>query len=278
MTSTITIFDEFDIPVEHLSDSERHRKRVELEKLIFSTLKTTYGANLQAFWNQYQVPVGASKQIVLVERRIHENLEFLLHNCAWAGSEGGWSLAIVCSDMNLRYVEAILGSQKPHVQILPWFRGNPEPRKGKAEYNELLQTAEFYKLFQAETLCLVEMDCYFRKPIPEIVTDCDYLAAPYAWNPYEAGGGLSFRNRKAMIDICNQYSPKLENQDVFACRGALALGFTMPPLLFSKEMVAESILDADPVAVHQWWTFFDAQMDDAEEIFHRFMSISLNKI
>jgi hypothetical protein len=275
MTSTISIFDEFHRPVEELSESERHRKRIELERMIFSILKLQYGKRFGDFWQIYSLPVKSTKQIVIIERRIHENLEFLLQNCAWAGSEGGWSLAVVCSDMNQRYVEEVLGPKKDIVQVIPWFKGNPDSASGKREYNELLQTAVFYELFQADTLCLVEMDCYFRKQIPEIVTTCDYLAAPYAWNLNEAGGGLSFRNRKAMLTICQAGLEMLPAQDVFACRSMSKMGFVVPPLLFAKDIVAESIHDCDPVGVHQWWTFFDPSGHDAKEQFERFMTIDI---
>jgi hypothetical protein len=276
MTSTISIFDEFNQPVEVLNETDRHRKRVELEKHIFSILKTTYGKRLQDFWQSCTLPIVSSNQIVIIERRIHENLEFLIQNCAWAGKDGGWSLAIVCSDVNLRFIETVLGEKKKLVHILPLFKGNPEPARGKQEYNELLQTAEFYKLFQAEVLCLVEMDCYFRKQIPDFVTTCDYIAAPYAWNQGNAGGGLSFRNRACMIDICRKLTKKQEAQDVYASQGIKELGYTMPPLLFSKEIVAESIHDADPVGVHQWWTFFNPKAEEAEETLKRFLKLDMD--
>lgn len=275
MTSTITIFDEFPLPVEALSDSERHRKRTELERMIFTILKLQYGKVFGDFWQSYSLPVRSTKQIVIVERRIHENLEFILQNCAWAGSEGGWSLAVVCSDLNKRYVESILGPKVEQVQLVPWFKGNPDPATGKREYNTLLQTAEFYELFQADTLCLVEMDCYFRKPIPEIVTTCDFIAAPYAWAQGEAGGGLSFRNRRAMATICRRGFDILPAQDVFASRAMKEVGFTTPPLLFTKDIISESIHDCDPIGVHQWWTFFNPSREDASEIFERFMKIDI---
>jgi len=273
MTSSIHIFDEFQELVECLSDSERHRKRVELERLVFSALKTRYGAHFKAFWQSYIPPVYTKKKIVIIERRIHENLEFILQNCAWAGAEGGWGLAIVCSDMNLKYIQDLVGDKRGYIQIIPHFKGNPPPAEGKREYNDLLQKVKFYDLFNDDHLCLVEMDCYFRKPIPDSVLTCDYIASPYAWDPLGAGGGLSFRNRNVMREVCWAYPEKREAQDIFMSDNIRALGFSMPPLLYSKDIVAESILDADPVGVHQWWTFFSPKLENAEEIFHRFMTI-----
>lgn len=273
MTSTVHIFDEYPELTEKMSDAKRHRKRVEMERLIFSTLKIRYGQTFREFWNTWNPPTSSSKKIVIIERRIHENLEFLLQNCAWAGENGGWGLGIVCSDVNETYIRELVAEK--NVQILPIFQGNPSPEEGKREYNELLQTAEFYKYFEEEFLCLVEMDCYFRKQIPDSVLTCDYIAAPYAWDGSLAGGGLSFRRRSTMLKICKAFPVALSAQDVYASNGIRAIGASMPPLLFSKEIVAESILDGDPVGVHQWWTFFSPALEDAEQIFQRFMSIEI---
>ena len=276
MTSTIHIFDEFDFPDKHLTDSILAKKRYEMEKIIFSILKTRYGTLLHNFWKSYNPPKISTKQIVIIERRIHENLEFILHNCAWAGRDGNWSLAIVCSDINLNYVKSIVGEKS--VQIIPYFQGNPSSEKGKEEYNQLLQTKEFYNWFTADNLCLVEMDCYFLKPIPESVTSCDFIASPYAWQMDTAGGGLSFRKRKTMIDICEKITEKYPCQDVYISDGIVKLGYSMPPVLYSKEICAESILYCDPVGVHQWWTFFNPQLEGAIEIFERFMKIDIYEL
>lgn len=274
MTSSIHIFDEFQELTEYLSPSDRHGKRMELEKLVFSGLKMRYGEFFQKIWAKWNPPIGSDRKIVIVERRIHENLEFILANCAWAGQEGGWELAIVCSDVNEAYVRDLVGSR--NIQILPFFQGNPTPEKGKVEYNSLLQSSDFYRLFKEDYLCLVEMDCYFRKQIPDSVLSCDYIAAPYAWDGASAGGGLSFRRRSAMLEICEACPEKLPAQDIFISEGVKTLGFSMPPLLYSKDIVAESILDADPVGVHQWWTFFSPKLEEAESIFQRFMSIEIS--
>lgn len=267
------MFDEFPDLVETLSDEDRHRKRMQLESLVFCTLQKRYGHRLQAAWATWTPPLNPSKRIVLIERRIHPNLEFLLHNCAFFGKESEWAISIVCSDLNFRYVSEIVGSKQ--VEILPLFKGNPSPTLGKQEYNQLLQSEFFYQQFSEEFLCLMEMDCYFRKQIPEIVTTCDYIAAPYAWNHFAAGGGLSFRKRSVMIHLCKSFPEKMDAQDVFCSAGISALGYQMPPLLFSKEIVAESILDSDPVGVHQWWTFFSPALTDAEEIFKTLMTLDV---
>jgi hypothetical protein len=273
MTSTIHIFDEYPELTENLPESKRHKKRMELERLIFSTLKTRYGTALQKAWASWNPPSNTQKKILILERRIHENLEFLLHNCAWAGQEGAWGLCVVCSDVNETYVRTLVGEK--NVQVLPLFKGNPSPEQGKQEYNELLQTSEFYEYFDEEFLWLVEMDCYFRKQIPDSVMTCDYIAAPYAWDPSGAGGGLSFRRRSIMMEICNLFPIPLPAQDVYACHGIRAIGGSMPPLLYSKDILAESILDGDPVGVHQWWTFFSPKLEGAEDIFQRFMTLEL---
>lgn len=273
MEPTLAMFDEFPDLVENYSDAQRHVKRVQLEALVFSSLQIRYGSALRNAFSSWIAPLQPSKRIVIVERRIHPNLEFILHNAAYFGQEGEWAISIVCSDVNHAFVKGIVGTKS--IQIHPMFQGNPAPAIGKQIYNELLQTTEFYELFSEENLILMEMDCYFRKQIPDLMLSCDYVASPYAWNQTMAGSGISFRKRSVMLEICRCFPEKEEAQDVYASKGIQALGYSMPPLLYSKDLFAESILDADPIGVHQWWTFYSPKMADAEAIFQRFMTLEI---
>ena len=50
MTSTIHIFDEFDFSDKYLTESILAKKRYDMEKGVFSILKTNYGAYFYNFW------------------------------------------------------------------------------------------------------------------------------------------------------------------------------------------------------------------------------------
>lgn len=264
MTESIHIFDEF-TGIE-LTPELRHKKRLQAEHLVYDILKAKYLPRFQEYWASCTIPKDASGCIVLIERRIHPNLEFILKNAAYYAR--GWSIAIVCSDINFKYCESLLGAQKESVQLISYFKGNPDPQQGKDEYNSLLSSPTFYNMFKSDFLFCMEMDTYFRKQIPSEIFAYDYIAAPFSWNPELQGSGLNYRNRKAMLKLTEAFPPTMTPADIWTYEGVKALGLQIAPFEKALILIVESCLYEDPVGVHQWWTFFDPMMDDAEIIFN----------
>ena len=269
MIETIQMFAEFSHSPEDLTSELRHQKRMALEPLVFGVLIRKYGSYLKKFWDSYTVPVN-TKRIVIVERRIHPNLAFILYNAAYYGE--GWGLTIICSDANEDYCKSIVGSK--NVAVIPMFTGTGTPAQGKQEYNELLQSTKFYSLFGEDHLCIMETDCYFRRKIPEWVLQYDLIGCPYQWDETMAGGGLSFRNRQAMLEICEAFPEKNTAQDVYLWEGAVKLGKKVPPFEESVTQLTESVFSTNPFGVHQWWTFFfPNEMPDAEIFFKELLTL-----
>jgi len=250
----LKVFAGYTKPAGTITDKEKHEKRMVLEPRVFTLLKETYMATLKNFWASYSVPFSAENRVVIVERRIHPNLEFILYNAAYFAR--GWGITVVCSDLNIEYIKGLLNKdQHSAVHLVTMFQGNPEPSVGKTEYNMLLQSKEFYEALPSEGLLLMEMDTYLRKQIDPKILSYDYVACPYSWDESMSGGGLSFRRRSVMLDICKSYDQLELAQDIFACKGIQALGYTMPCFEEGVKYFSESALYEDPVGVHQWWTF-----------------------
>lgn len=272
MIETIAIFDEYSQSPQELTAELRHKKRMALDPLIYDLLKHNYGAKLDAFWKTHSVPTKTDSYLILIERRIHPNLAFVLMNAAYFART--WGIVLICSDLNYEYCKDLCKGKD--IEIRPLFQGNPDPAQGKSEYNSLLKSAEFYRSLPGEVLLLIEMDTYLRKPVPEEWKQYDLVAAPYEWDEESVGGGLSCRKRQAMIRICSEISDTSPDQDVYLCSGARALGYRIPPFELGVQWISESCLYEDPVGVHQWWTFFfPKQTDDAEEIFHALLSLEI---
>lgn len=270
MIDTIHIFDEFSHSPDELTKELRHAKRMALEPLVFGALTRKYGAFLKRFWDSHTVP-KTNKRIVIVERRIHPNLAFVLYNAAYYGRD--WGITILCSDVNYEYCKSIIG-EKETVSVIPVFTGIGTPVEGKQEYNQLLQSIGFYNLFQEDHLCIMETDCYFRRKIPDWVLDYDLVGCPYKWDEQMAGGGLSFRNRNAMLQICTTFPEKLEAQDVYLWKGAQELQMRLPSFERAADQLTESVFSLNPFGVHQWWTFFfPNQLPDAEVYFKELMTL-----
>jgi hypothetical protein len=270
MIDSLEIFSDFKVLE---SNEMRHQKRIILEEHIFTILKAKYLKPLQIFWDSYKVPRVSDKCIVIIERRVHPNMEFILKNAAYFAR--GWSIAVVCSDINIEYIRGILKDNAEAVHLIQMFEGNPDPATGKNEYNYLLQDSQFYTSLPSENLLLMEMDTYLRKPIPDTLLKYDYVASPYSWDEGISGGGLSFRKRSTMIDICSNYQCHVAAQDIYACSGIKALGYSRPPFEEEIQYFSESCLYEDPVGFHQWWTFFEIIEQKDDTIYRNYMTLEM---
>lgn len=272
MLETIHIFDEFFQSSEELTKEQRHQKRIALDPFIYSILQHKYGSKLESFWKSHTVPSKTDSYIVIVERRLHPNLAFILYNAAYFASNYG--IILVCSDTNYEYCKELC--QDKDVLLLPMFTGIGDPVQGKQDYNTLLKQKEFYESLPGSYLLFLEMDCYIRKSIPEEWKQYDLIAAPYEWDESSCGGGFSFRNKSAMISICKSFPDTTWAQDTYLCDGAKALHMKMPDFLTAVTYISESCLYEDPIGVHQWWTFFfPNQLEDSDVIFHSLVSLAI---
>jgi hypothetical protein len=269
---TIHIFDEFS---GELTTEERHQKRTRLEPLIFDILKQKYWKPLDTFWQTHSIPseAEANKCIVIIERRIHENLAFLIRNVAYFAPT--WAITIVCSDLNLEYCKAItLGK---NIRLLSLWKGSPKRDDARSEYNTLLKSVVFYEEFAAEHLCIVQTDSYFRKQVPDDILIYDYIGAPISWDYSMAVGGTSFRKRDPMIDICRNFKTHIDSEDCFICEGIKTLGYKMPHYSEGVTYIVESTLYYDPIAIHQWWTYFHRDINNADYIFKSLLTLELDR-
>jgi hypothetical protein len=267
---TIHIFDEYLISPLYLNDEDRHLKRMKLEPLIFDILKSKYGKILQEKYKLYEPPpIGKEKGlIIIVERRIHENLQFILHNAATAAPN--WRIIIICSDINKRYCEIISENKAIVIDV---FKGSPGRDKARSEYNKLLKDPEFYRHLPSENLLFLQTDSYLRKSIPESFMNYDYIGAPFTWDKDNMGGGLTFRKRGAMIDICTNFHENIDSEDLFISKGIDKFNYKKPSYFEAIPYFSESTVFEEPVGVHQWWTFFYPGIDNPEVFFKKLLML-----
>jgi hypothetical protein len=268
---TIHIFDEFPGLPSRLSHDKFIQKRTRLEPLVFDILKQKYWTPLDIFWQTHKVPTEAeaNKCVVIVERRIHENLAFLIRNVAYFAST--WAITIVCSDINLEYCKALIMGK--NIRLLPLWEGSPGRDEARSEYNTLLKSVTFYEKFASEHLCIVQTDSYFRKKVPDNILEYDYIGAPISWDYSMAIGGTSFRKRDSMIDICKNFKENIDGEDCFISKGIVELGYRMPHYSEGVTYIVESSLYYDPIAIHQWWTYFYRDIDNADYIFKSLLTL-----
>lgn len=251
-------------------DEDRHIKRIKLEPLIFDILKSKYGKILQEKYKTYQPPdIGKEKGlIIIIERRIHENLQFILHNAATAAPD--WRIIMICSDINKNYCE-LIGENK--ATVIPIYKGNPGRDAARNEYNKILKDPEFYRMLPSENLLFLQTDSYLRKQIPDFFTNYDYIGAPFTWDRDNMGGGLTFRKRSAMINICTNFHEDIDSEDLFISKGIAKLNYKKPSYSEAIPYFSESTIFEEPIGVHQWWTFFYPGIDNADVFFKKLLTL-----
>jgi len=271
---TIHIFDEFKQPPAEITTEEKHNKRVQLEPLIFDILKAKYGKQLREIFQKYRPPSKEQSKgyVFIIERRIHQNLEFVLHNAAWSAGMQGWNIGFICSDVNEAYINKISGGK---ALILPIFKGSPERDEARNTYNSTLKDPNFYKGLPSENLLFLQTDSYLRKKIPDFLTEYDFIGSPFAWDEDNAGGGTTFRKRSAMINICENFTEPIESEDLFISKGIRSLNYMMPAFMDGVTYFTESCLFEDPIGIHQWWSFFWPGVNDAECFFNFLLTLEL---
>lgn len=274
MCETLLLFGEF--PKEDISNEVRHQKRTRLEPLIFDILKKKYSNALDAFWDSYTPSVDSDRCVILVERRIHENIEFVLKNAAYFCR--GWSLCIVCSDVNLEYCRKIAGKHQDKITFLVAFQGIADRDTGRKEFSDLMKNPNFYSGLPWQHLIFTQEDAYFRRDVPESILNYDFVASPAFWDTTAMVGGISFRNRDAMVRVCREFKEPISWEDCFFDAGTKALGLRRPLFDDALDFFCESCFSENPVACHQWWTYFSVDFEEAEFFFHRMLDLAISPV
>jgi hypothetical protein len=253
------------------------RYRCDLEPYIWQNLMLNYGSKLDSFWKDHQFPKKNKYTWLVVERRCHPNLWFLLRNMAWAAPN--FSLYIFCSDENYDFIKSLLGDKSDNVNIIKWFKGFATRQEGKDQYAQTFKLPGFYKLIDAEYFIRAEPDTYLRHKIPESIFKGDFYGAPWAWNAeMPGGGGLHIRKINTMIELCKRANHGgVEGEDAWLGQKIIEYGYKYPSLDFRKDIFSENFPVADPIGVHQFWTFLEnfeiSNPDRFKEHLERYLKI-----
>ena len=235
-----------------------------MEPYIYHYLIEQNITKLNDFWKNWLPPLQNKFAYVIVERRPHPNFEFILKNIAWAGP--GMAVYIFCSDVNIGFIKAILGTKVARYNIRAVFTGLGTRESGKIDYNKFLTNAETYRMIDAEYIMTVQMDTIFRRALPDEIFTGDYWGNPWAWKPdFAGGGGATIRKISAMISLCERFTHNIaEAEDSWLSDRINEIGGNVPPLSLRANMIMESIPTNNPYVLHQFWTFLEQYMGSRE--------------
>jgi hypothetical protein len=242
---------------------ELHKQRCELDVVVYDILKTAYLPWLRAWWATHKLPpvTDTNHAFVMYEMRPHPNMEFIILSTLYFAGPCT-SLIVYCSVVNIEHIQHILGHNYTATDIRLVEEGDTGREEGRRVYNKTLQSADFWESIPVEHIILCEMDGYFRRPITDDMWTYDYVCCPWPWDPkLIGGGGVSLRRRSAMLRIAHE-CPHLEQyaQDIWVATGVNELK------LHAIACFSEAAFFKDPIAVHQWWTFFDPERLTLPEI------------
>lgn len=242
------------------NESSLHYYRTQLEPYIFNYLIYNYGKQLDNFWKSHQFLKNSKYAFVIVERRPHPNWWFILRNIAWVAPH--FSLYIFCSDLNYDFIKSLLGDKADNVNIIKWYKGNPDRDTGRNEYTMTFKLGAFYRLIDAEYMITVQMDSYFLQKIPDWIFTGTYYGAPWIWNPTKGGnGGVSIRNIKDMIEICEKEKRNIQNDDSEDWHFSKMIekyNYSLPSFEFRSKVIQENFPTIfSPIGIHQFWTYLD---------------------
>lgn len=257
-----------------------HKVRTELEEPVYDQLRKTYGAFYKAFWNTITIPKDAPNTIMLVERRPHPNMEFVLQNAVYFCSKSShpFSLTVVCSDENEDYVKEILGKHALTTHIIPYFKGIGTRDQGRDEYNKAFKSLSFWANLKADYVLSIQTDSYLLRPLPDVFWTYDYIACPWVWKPgFVGGGGLTWRKKEVVVRIIEHMGQReyFDGEDCFFSQGCAELQVKTPEFEEANEYFVESCLTDTPIGVHQWWTYWFSldNQDDQEYFMKQYFSL-----
>ncbi len=277
----------------------RHNIRVAAEGPIFQQLQDKYGPTYNSWWNDPTTvfPKEAPNKVLLVERRPHPNILFVLQNAMYFCRD--FSLTIVCSDESEGYVRELLGHHVETTEILPLFKGIGSRDQGRTEYNALFMDVNFWKCLKANYVLSIQTDSYLLQYLDEAMWSYDYIACPWVWNKeLVGGGGLTWRKVSCCIEICETFTENSSNEinlslkkvkgleeslqhgeDAFFAEGCKALQKKVPPYPESATYFVESIFYEAPIGVHQWWSYVfpapDMSEKEKQHLFTQYTTIHL---
>lgn len=130
-----------------------------------------------------------------------------------------------------------------------------------SDYNKLLTRVDFWKMFDAEKILIFQHDTKLLRAGIESFYHLDFVGAPLYHIPFPCmNGGLSLRDKEAMIRVCSLYKydeSKDGNEDIFFCKKLWELSGKLPTRAEADLFACETIEKYGTLGVHAIEKWFD---------------------
>lgn len=179
-------------------------EKIEQKTQIFKN----YCINNNLWLNSKSLPFfnkSSKKETVIVEFRELPHLYFIIRNTIRV-LNSDWSHTIICGTQNQNFINNIVKKINRNIRVIVVPRGNIT----RMEYSIMLLDSNFYKQFTGDYLLIYQEDSIIFREIPNKYFKFDFVGAPLPNIKNKFNGGFSLRNKKRMIEICEQYYDKLK--------------------------------------------------------------------
>lgn len=171
-----------EIFIEYLKNKCSYKKKIENEQKIYKN---------------YMNP-NNNRVAVIIEPRKHELLEAVIRN-VMSNLDDSWNLHIWTTKNNKNWLQELFPYWKFYISEVPFINMN------QTLYNGYLLDPYFWDKLNEDYVLIFQTDCITFRKFDEEYLNYDYIGANYyrkenvAPNIGGIQGGLSFRNKKAMI-------------------------------------------------------------------------------
>lgn len=154
---------------------------------------------------------------------------------------------------NRDWVEPII---RQHEKFIPkdwpvyWIKN--EVINNQHDYNKLLTSKRFWRVMPDKVLIFQHDSMLLRTGIEEFL-EWDYVGAPWKFQEHGGNGGLSIRDKKAMLHVIDsiEWSPQLGNEDVYFCNFLIAQSASkLAPREVCEKFSCESIFKLGTLGYH----------------------------
>ncbi len=179
------------------------KSKISKELGEFSELCMLYLKELPDVKNKL-IQKQCSCEAVYIEFRNLEHSEYIIKNCISILDES-WSHTVICCNDNYNLMMRLCNKINKNINIIKLNINSATYN----DYNELLLTTNFWKLFYGEKILIYQSDSLiFNNTIVDFLK-YDYIGTPFSnknvilSDSSVGNGGLSLRTKQMMIDVLN---------------------------------------------------------------------------
>ena len=193
-------------------------------------------------------------ETVFIDFRVLDHVEFLIRNVIYKFDEN-WCHTIVCGNDNYQYMKRLCDSISKNIKIIKLDIDNLNQKT----YSDLLQTTEFWNLFDSEKIFLYQEDSIVFKNNIEDFLEFDWIGSPFYYTINKekkigGNGGCCLRTRDIMLKCLENEKPYFP-EDIYYCETIQKYNLgKLPKFDIAIQFGEENINTNDiPFCGHQVW-------------------------